>query len=139
MFYYDLVRFLNERLRSQTPASTYVYYYSNPPVFDLDNILRRVPNMIGHFAELDLAWGVPYFSTSNRSNMAYTMNIDYKHEEAELSYQLIRYWTNFAKTGECTSTATSCRSFVYLHRKPERAAVRVPALAHVRADDEILH
>ena len=57
MFYYDLVRFLHERLRSKSNAATYVYYYTIPPVFDLDNVLRRIPHMIGHFAELDLAWG----------------------------------------------------------------------------------
>lgn len=100
MFYYDLVRFLRERSSSKSSASTYVYYYTNPPIFDLDNFLRRMPNMIGHFAELDLCWGIPYYSTTNNSNIAYTMNISYKPEEAELSFQLIRYWTNFAKTGD---------------------------------------
>ncbi|CAF2143883.1 unnamed protein product [Rotaria magnacalcarata] len=100
MFYYDLVRFLHERLNSNTLASTYVYYYTNPPVFDLDNLLRRIPNMIGHFAELDLTWGIPYFNHKNRTNIAYNMNISYKREEMELSLQLIRYWTNFAKTGD---------------------------------------
>ncbi|CAF0801892.1 unnamed protein product [Rotaria sp. Silwood1] len=99
MFYYDLIRFLHERLRSNTSASTYVYYYTNPPVFDLDNVLRRIPNMIGHFAELDLTWGIPYFNRKNRTNIAYNMNISYKSEEVELSLHLIRYWTNFAKTG----------------------------------------
>jgi hypothetical protein len=99
MFYYDLVRFLHERLRSKSSSSTYVYYYTNPPVFDLDNVLRRIPNMIGHFAELDLAWGIPHFSSSNRTNMAYHMNISYGREESDFSYHLISYWTNFAKTG----------------------------------------
>ena len=100
MFYYDLVRFLHERLNSNSSASTYVYYYTNPPIFDLDNLLRRIPNMIGHFAELDLSWGIPYFSmTQNHSNLAYTMNISYTRAEVELSYQIIRYWTNFVKTG----------------------------------------
>ena len=99
MFYYDLIRFLHERLRSNATRSTYVYYYTNPPIFDLDNLLRRVPDMIGHFAELDLAWGVPFLNARNHSNMAYTMNISYRPDEVELSYQLIRYWTNFAKTG----------------------------------------
>ena len=99
MFYYDLIRFLHERLRSNATRSTYVYYYTNPPIFDLDNLLRRIPDMIGHFAELDLAWGVPFLNSQNHSNMAYTMNISYRPEETELSYQIIRYWTNFAKTG----------------------------------------
>ncbi|CAF1212043.1 unnamed protein product [Rotaria sordida] len=99
MFYYDLIRFLHERLHSNSSASTYVYYYTNPPVFDLDNVLRRIPHMIGHFAELDLIWGIPYFNRKNRTNIAYNMNISYKSEEIELSLYLIRYWTNFAKTG----------------------------------------
>lgn len=103
MFYYDLIRFLHERLRSNSSASTYVYYYTNPPIFDLDNVLRRIPDMIGHFAELDLTWGIPYFSRTARTNIAYSMNISYKPEEFELSLQLIRYWTNFAKTGTCFS------------------------------------
>jgi hypothetical protein len=101
MFYYDLIRFLHERLNSKSSASTYVYYHTNPPVFDLDNILRRIPDMIGHFAELDLTWGIPFFSRQNRTNIAYHMNISYTQEEADLSFQLIRYWTNFAKTGNC--------------------------------------
>ncbi|CAF2500161.1 unnamed protein product [Rotaria sp. Silwood2] len=99
MFYYDLIRFLHERLHSNSSASTYVYYYTNPPVFDLDNVLRRIPNLIGHFAELDLTWGIPYFNRKNRTNIAYNMNISYKPEEIDLSLHLIRYWTNFAKTG----------------------------------------
>jgi len=99
MFYYDLVRFLHERLQSKTNSSTYVYYYTNPPVFDLDNVLRRIPNMIGHFAELDLTWGIPFFDRNNRTNFAYHMNISYKQEEIDFSYQIIRYWTNFVKTG----------------------------------------
>ncbi|CAF0985298.1 unnamed protein product [Adineta steineri] len=99
MFYYDLVRFLHHRLESQTKATTYVYYHTNPPVFDLDNVLRRIPHMIGHFAELDLTWGIPFFSRKIRTNIAYNMNISYTSEEVELSFQLIRYWTNFAKTG----------------------------------------
>lgn len=99
MFYYDLVRFLHEHVRAKSNASTYVYYYTNPPVFDLDNVLRRIPNMIGHFAELDLTWGVPFFSRTNRTNIAYNMNISYKQEEIDFSYQIIRYWTNFVKTG----------------------------------------
>ncbi|CAF3651944.1 unnamed protein product [Adineta steineri] len=90
MIYYDLIRFLRERLQSQSKASTYVYYYTNPAIFNLNNLLQRIPNMVGHFAELDLIWGVPFF---NRSNLSYTS------DETELSRQMIRYWTNFAKTG----------------------------------------
>jgi carboxylesterase type B len=52
--------------------------------------------MVGHFAELDLIWGMPFF---NRT-MAYKMNSSYTSQEIELSFQMIRYWTNFAKTGK---------------------------------------
>jgi len=95
MFYYDLIRFLHERLNSKLSASTYVYYYTYPPIFDLENVLRRVRNMVGHFAELDLIWGIPFFN----STMASKMNLSYTSEEIDLSFQMIRYWTNFAKTG----------------------------------------
>ncbi|CAF4761215.1 unnamed protein product [Rotaria sp. Silwood1] len=101
MFYYDLVRFLHERLNSPSLASTYVYYYTYPPIFDFENVLRRMPHMVGHFAELDLIWGVPFFNRTNQTilNMPYNMNLSYTTKEIELSYQMIRYWTNFAKTG----------------------------------------
>lgn len=111
MFYYDLVRFLHERLQSKTNSSTYVYYYANPPVFDLDNVLRRIPNMIGHFAELDLTWGIPFFDRKNRTNIAYHMNISYKQEETDFSYQIIRYWTNFVKTGRDFHSKKKLHSF----------------------------
>jgi carboxylesterase type B len=94
MFYYDLVRFLRERLHSESSASTYVYYYTYPPIFNLENVFRRIPNMVGHFAEIDLIWGIPFF---NRTNI--NMNLSYTSEEKDLSFQMIRYWTNFAKTG----------------------------------------
>lgn len=101
MFYYDLVRFLHERSNSESHASTYVYYYSYPPIFDFEHVIRRMPQKVGHFAELDLIWGIPIFSKLNRMNlnMEYNRHLSYKDEEIELSYQMIRYWTNFVKTG----------------------------------------
>jgi carboxylesterase type B len=98
MFYYDLVRFLRERLYSEASGSTYVYYYTNPPIFNFENVLRRIPDMVGHFAELDLIWGIPFFNRSN-INIASKMKLSYTSKEIELSHQMIRYWTNFAKTG----------------------------------------
>ncbi|CAF2120363.1 unnamed protein product [Rotaria magnacalcarata] len=101
MFYYDLVRFLHERLHSTTSASTYVYYYSYPPIYDFEHVVRRMPHKVGHFAELDLIWGMPFFNRSNRTNlnMPFNMHLSYTPEEIQLSYQMIRYWTNFAKSG----------------------------------------
>jgi carboxylesterase type B len=52
--------------------------------------------MVGHFAELDLIWGIPFINQT----MAYKMNLSYTKEEIELSLQMIRYWTNFVKTGK---------------------------------------
>ena len=109
LFYYDLIRFLHERLSSQASASTYVYYYTNPPIFHFKNLLRRMPEMVGHFAELDLIWGIPFFNNNSRKNLLYQMNISYTSKETQLSYEMIRYWTNFAKTG--TQRLTNEKSF----------------------------
>jgi carboxylesterase type B len=99
MFYYDLVRFLHERLGSESSASTYVYYYTYPPKVHLANVLQHFPNMVGHFAELDLIWGIPFFNRTNTNMADNNMNLSYTPDETELSRQMIRYWTNFAKTG----------------------------------------
>ncbi|CAF4968960.1 unnamed protein product, partial [Rotaria socialis] len=101
MFYYDLVRFLHERLYSISSASTYVYYYSYPPIYDFEHVVRRMPQKVGHFAELDLIWGIPFFNRLNLTNlnMPSNMHLSYTSEEIQLSYQMIRYWTNFAKSG----------------------------------------
>ena len=105
VFYYDFVRFLHKRLRSGSSASTYVYYYTNPPIFDFEYGPRSFPHMIGRFVELDLIWGIPFFNQTSRLNinMHYNVNLSYTSKEINLSYQMIRYWTNFAKTG------TKCR------------------------------
>ncbi|CAF0737223.1 unnamed protein product [Didymodactylos carnosus] len=99
MFYYDLIRFLHERLKSKTQAKTYAYYYTYPPIFDLENVLRG-PDLVGHFAELDLTWGVPFYGKYNITNPAYNMNLSYTKEQFDLSEQMILYWTNFVKTGD---------------------------------------
>jgi carboxylesterase type B len=119
MFYYDLIRFLHERLRSESSASTYVYYYTYPPIFDLENVLRRIPNMVGHFAELDLIWGIPFFNRSDM-NITYNMNLSYKPEEIQLSLQMIRYWTNFAKTGAEISLFSSIKINIYFQGNPNQ-------------------
>lgn len=111
MFYYDLIRFLRERLSSHASASTYVYYYTNPPIFRFKNVLRRIPDMVGHFAELDLIWGMPFFNGINQTNFAYQMNLSYTPKEIQLSYEMIRYWTNFAKTG--TESLINLKSYLF--------------------------
>lgn len=101
MFYYDIVRFLHERLNSQSSASTYVYYYTYPPIFEFARVVRRMPHMVGHFAELDVIWGVPLMNRTNESHMNIPShkNLTYSPKEIELSHKMIRYWTNFVKTG----------------------------------------
>ena len=106
MIYYDVVRFLQERLRSEPAATTYVYYYTQPRRWHSDASRHNSPNVVGHFAELDLLWGVPFFNRSD-ARMARQTNLSYTSAEIELSRQLIRYWTNFAKTGNF------CSSFLF--------------------------
>jgi len=99
MFYYDLVRFLHERLKSNIFSSTYVYYYTNPPIFQFGYFSQLIPNMVGHFAELDLIWGSPFFSDRKSSIKVRKPKTFYTNEEIELSRKMILYWTNFAKFG----------------------------------------
>jgi carboxylesterase type B len=92
-FYYDLVRFLRQRLASRSLASTYVYYHTYPSIANR----RRTPSFAGHLAELDLLWGVPFINRTDGSTD--TGKTSYTPEEIELSAQMIRYWSNFVKTG----------------------------------------
>ncbi|UJR31335.1 hypothetical protein I4U23_018832 [Adineta vaga] len=98
MIYYDLIHFLHERLYSKSLASTYVYYYTNPPLYKRENSLHHNSHMVGHFAELDLLLGLPFLNRSDIERIT-KMNLSYTSNEIELSHQMIRYWTNFAKTG----------------------------------------
>jgi hypothetical protein len=105
MFYYDLIRFLHQRLASRSLASTYVYFYASPPRIKSNTIHRSNPYLIGHLAELDLVWGVPFLQSINQSttNMPYQNSVTYTSEEIELSLRMIRYWSNFVKTGQSPS------------------------------------
>ncbi|CAF1671213.1 unnamed protein product, partial [Adineta ricciae] len=125
MIYYDLIRFLHERLRSESVASTYVYYYTNPPSYKS----QRNSNMVGHFAELDLLLGLPFLPQSDVQRMT-TRNLSYTSDEIALSLQMIRYWTNFAKTGNPNSPnnvslywpsyETTNKSYINFHVKETR-------------------
>ncbi|UJR15213.1 hypothetical protein I4U23_002172 [Adineta vaga] len=105
MFNYHMVHCLN--LRSQIvnkTTSNYAYIYSHPPTFKSRSLfrdhLKLLPQMIGHFAELDYVFGIPlargYRRIHRNVNMTY---YNYSNDEENFSRQLIRYWSNFIKTG----------------------------------------
>lgn len=131
--YYDSVRFLQERLRSEPAAATYAYYYTQPRRWRSDASRRDSVHVVGHFAELELLWGVPFLS---RTNVSYTP------AEIEFSRQLIRYWTNFAKTGKSCSPVVSrrtrCRSLGNPN-SPADLAVHWPAYETVKKSYINLH
>ena len=118
-FYYDLVRFLRQRLASQLSASTYVYFHTYPSMSNR----RRTPSLVGHLAELDLLWGVPFLNRTGKAS--------YTSEEIELSAQMIRYWSNFVKTGKHRCVPLPLRtSFMLLFEgnpnEPQDASVHWP-------------
>ncbi|CAF1136483.1 unnamed protein product [Adineta ricciae] len=105
MFNYHMVHSLN--LRTQVPnrnTSNYAYVYAHWPTFKSRSLfrdhLKLLPQVIGHFAELDYVFGVPlargYRRIHRNVNMSY---YNFSNEEEEFSRQLIRYWSNFIKTG----------------------------------------
>lgn len=84
---------------------------------------RRTPPLVGHLAELDLTWGVPFLNRTGKA--AYTS------EEIELSAQMIRYWSNFVKTGNNHRVPLPLRtSFMLLFQgnpnEPQHASVHWP-------------
>ncbi|CAF0944319.1 unnamed protein product, partial [Didymodactylos carnosus] len=106
MFNYHMVQLLN--IRAKTPnvnSSTYAYIYSHKPTFKAKSLfrdhLKTLPTVVGHFAELDYVFGVPlakdYPKIHNNVNKNW---YNYSVEEQEFSRQIIRYWTNFIKTGD---------------------------------------
>jgi len=122
MFNFHMVHCLN--LRAQVPnqtASNYAYIYSHRPTFKARSLfrdhLKTLPHVIGHFAELgeyildhssskifsgclDYVFGVPlargYRRIHRNVNMSY---YNYSNDEEEFSREIIRYWSNFIKTG----------------------------------------
>ena len=84
MVYYDFVRFLHERLRSESSAATYVFYYTHPTRSPIDNLLSGTP-----------------FPSRTDSNAT---------DDIELHTRLIRYWTNFVRTGEISFLLGVCVS-----------------------------
>lgn len=105
MFNFHMVHCLNLRTQilNQT-AKNYAYVYAHKPTFKARSLfrdhLKTLPNVIGHFAELDYVFGVPlardYPRIHKNVNMSY---YDYSIDEENFSRELIRYWSNFIKTG----------------------------------------
>ena len=121
MFNFHMVRSLNLRAQTSSKHSTnYAYIYSHRPTLKVRSTLRDqlklLPNAIGHFAELgnahslvtlashpvlvDYVFGVPlarHFPRIHRNvNMSFH---NYSADEENFSRQIIRYWSNFVKTG----------------------------------------
>ena len=123
MFNFHMVHCLN--LRAQIPnltASTYAYVYSHKPTFKARSLfrdhLKTLPNMIGHFAELgnyflnrdedefflceylDYVFGVPLARNFRRIHTNVNMSYyNYSNDEENFSREIMRYWSNFIKTG----------------------------------------
>ncbi|CAF1074308.1 unnamed protein product, partial [Didymodactylos carnosus] len=105
MFNYHMVRLLN--ICAKTPnrnASMYTYIYSHKPTFKAKSLfrdhLKTLPSVVGHFAELDYVFGVPLAKNYPKiHNNVNKIPYPYSDEEQEFSRQIIRYWTNFIKTG----------------------------------------
>ncbi len=117
-----MVRCLNLRVKVSNRNSTnYAYIYSHRPTFKVRSTFRDqlkiLPQAIGHFAELgkmkifvlfsmrilfliDYVFGVPlarnYSRIHRNVNMSY---YNYSSDEEDFSRQIIRYWSNFIKTG----------------------------------------
>jgi hypothetical protein len=120
-----MVRCLNLHAGVSNKNSTnYAYIYSHRPTFKVRSTFRDqlkiLPHAIGHFAELgkrkfsvvfflfrrllfisiDYVFGVPlarnYSRIHRNVNMSY---YNYSSDEENFSRQIIRYWSNFIKTG----------------------------------------
>ncbi|UJR31465.1 hypothetical protein I4U23_018954 [Adineta vaga] len=113
MFNFHMVRSLELRSQVANKNSTdYAYIYSHRPTFKVRSTFRDqlkiYPQAVGHFAELDYVFGVPlarnYSSIHRNVNMNY---YNYSMDEIDFSRQVIRYWSNFIKTGNPNQNPSS--------------------------------
>ncbi|CAF1213357.1 unnamed protein product [Rotaria sp. Silwood1] len=113
MFNYHMVKCLNILSTvSNRNSSIYAYIYSHRPTSKVPSgyrdQLKLLPDAIGHFAELDYVFGVPlarkYSYIHENVNKSY---YNYSIDEENFSRQLIRYWTNFIKTGDPNKNSLS--------------------------------
>ncbi|CAF3882499.1 unnamed protein product [Adineta steineri] len=115
MFNFHMVHCLNLRtqLLNKT-SSNYAYIYSHRPTFKARSLfrdhLKLLPHVVGHFAELDYVFGVPlardYHRIHRNVNMSY---YNYSNDENNFSREIIRYWTNFIKTGNPNKNSSLIR------------------------------
>jgi len=90
-------------LKSKTDDSHKVYVYA----FNHRTSGNPWPSWTGnalHGYEIDHVFGVPHRSESKNK---------YSDEERTLSDRVIKYWTNFAKTGYVSRGGGSDRSYVF--------------------------
>jgi Carboxylesterase family len=141
MFNFHMVQCLNLRSEVATEnSSNYAYVYSHRPTFKVRSTLRDqfklLPGVIGHFAELgrfecfcpysliafislDYVFGVPLVGNYSRFHRNVNMSYNnYSTDEEDFSRQLIRYWSNFIKTGSvvravCFETTDTYVSYRY--------------------------
>ena len=141
MFNFHMVHCLNLRSRRANPSSSnYVYIYSHRPTFKARSLfrdhLKTLPHVIGHFAELgkrfvrkeeeknvstrflfasDYVFGVPLARGFRRIHTNVNMSYyNYTDDEDEFSRKIIRYWSNFIKTGFVELRNESVRHFFRL-------------------------
>ncbi|CAF1056578.1 unnamed protein product [Adineta steineri] len=104
MFNFHMVRCLN--LRAMVPkinSTNYAYVYAHRPTFKVKSAFRDqklLPDAVGHFAELDYVFGVPLARNYSRIHRNVNMSFyNYTSDEINFSRKIIRYWSNFIKTG----------------------------------------
>ncbi|CAF1408987.1 unnamed protein product, partial [Rotaria sordida] len=113
MFNFHMVHCLNLRSQvSNQTSSNYAYIYSHRPTFKARSLfrdhLKTLPHVIGHFAELDYVFGVPLARGHRQIHRnVNTSYYNYSNDEENFSRQLIRYWTNFIKTGNPNNDSSS--------------------------------
>ncbi|CAF1293392.1 unnamed protein product [Rotaria magnacalcarata] len=106
MFNFHMVHCLNSLAKvSNRNASSYAYVYSHRPTSKVQSGYRDqvklLPQVIGHFAELDYVFGVPLANNYSRIHQNVNKNYyNYSADEENFSRHLIRYWSNFIKTGD---------------------------------------
>ena len=114
LFYNDYYRFLQQRL-TRSQGKTFVYRYSHwtshiHPTVCHSYLSRQ--KIVGHFAELEYTWGVPFVfdRTVNHTPLIQyvtypsRMSTGYTPEELQFTGEMIEQWSNFVKYGQPNST-----------------------------------
>lgn len=112
MFNFHMVHCLNLRAKHST---NYAYIYSHRPTYKVRSVFRDqlkiLPDAVGHFAELDYVFGVPLAKNYSRIHQNVNMSYyNYSKEEEDFSRKIIRYWSNFIKTGNPNRNSISSQT-----------------------------